>query len=899
MPISGRMATATNIANEIESGTEPQLFVLTGPTGIGLTTTLGTVGEILHSRSLPTVNLSFTERLFSLVSGPPAADAQYRGLRLPPAATLLEQAGPGGLVLLIDDADGMDLTTLQQLETLVRRLAGTRVKCVCAFHLPARTEIDTAARAAFARLRFDGLVRMATVRPLSGPEIAALVANMIQAQPEPELVAHLRRITRGRPGALVPTLSTYERTDSIRVVDRHAYLHPARCAPYLSENDEILLSVRRMGASAWSVAKAMSMLNPLDAAAVPLAAAALGIPEQAVLDNLRQLADHGFVRRLATRSAWRFRVPLIEFALRGRLGPYERRMLAQLAVTALWGGTATTSDPYYLADQLVNVGRMIGDLSVANAPSIHNLERARTELLAAADRFGAQEPARLDAWLRAALVLTPDPKHRTEILLRHALLCLLNGQHQQSLNSTERLLQDHADVLTPEMFVDGYLVHLATLVANDELSVPGKIADGTCWPWADGLQMYQVIIRAASNCMLGRWRETRRLVAAIRKTSADNASVVHRAQIFDSLAALALGEPMEFERGLATLSECRDSDLRHRAQVTTHVNALLAVGELARAERLLADENTAEDALGFTERALLAALRGQCDEALELTRKSIVTGLPHTCDPGRAAMYQAAAVILIVRGKLTRARDLLADARAKHPVSGFVLARPDAMIHWLVGDWDNAVAKMDAAIEEADRSHTVANTDLLWLERASMALNQGRRDLLAICAERAANVAVRMGTERAELHSLLLRAAADADHGLAEQALTLARRRQPLELAGTIDRLVRFGVLDPATLTEAYEVLHSLDALLHRAWIRNLMRTHGVAVPGRQATVAENERLLAVLVAEGLGNKQIAVALQASEKSVEGRLTRLFSRTGYRSRIELAAAMVNGEFDSR
>ncbi|MEV3971320.1 hypothetical protein AB0K68_24730 [Streptomyces sp. NPDC050698] len=37
--------------------------------------------------------------------------------------------------------------------------------------------------------------------------------------------------------------------------------------------------------------------------------------------------------------------------------------------------------------------------------------------------------------------------------------------------------------------------------------------------------------------------------------------------------------------------------------------------------------------------------------------------------------------------------------------------------------------------------------------------------------------------------------------------------------------------------------------------------------------MAENERLLATLVADGLGNKQIAVLLSASEKSVEGRLS--------------------------
>jgi DNA-binding NarL/FixJ family response regulator len=127
----------------------------------------------------------------------------------------------------------------------------------------------------------------------------------------------------------------------------------------------------------------------------------------------------------------------------------------------------------------------------------------------------------------------------------------------------------------------------------------------------------------------------------------------------------------------------------------------------------------------------------------------------------------------------------------------------------------------------------------------------------------------------------------------------LARERgQPPELAQVIERMVRYDAADPALLPEAYTVLGDLDALLYRAWLRNLMRDKDVAVPGRRATVAENERLLAVLTAEGLGNRQLATVLQTSEKSVEGRLSRLFSRTGYRSRVDLAAAMLSGEYES-
>ncbi|MET0187521.1 MAG: LuxR C-terminal-related transcriptional regulator, partial [Pseudonocardia sediminis] len=95
--------------------------------------------------------------------------------------------------------------------------------------------------------------------------------------------------------------------------------------------------------------------------------------------------------------------------------------------------------------------------------------------------------------------------------------------------------------------------------------------------------------------------------------------------------------------------------------------------------------------------------------------------------------------------------------------------------------------------------------------------------------------------------------------------------------------------------SEAYATFGDLDALLFRAWTRTLMTATEVPIPGRRVTVEENERLLALLVAEGLSNKQIAVTLRTSDKSVEGRLGRLFARTGHRSRIELAAAILTGD----
>ncbi|MFD0775570.1 helix-turn-helix transcriptional regulator, partial [Streptomonospora algeriensis] len=72
----------------------------------------------------------------------------------------------------------------------------------------------------------------------------------------------------------------------------------------------------------------------------------------------------------------------------------------------------------------------------------------------------------------------------------------------------------------------------------------------------------------------------------------------------------------------------------------------------------------------------------------------------------------------------------------------------------------------------------------------------------------------------------------------------------------------------------------------------------GVPAPrvrGRRGAQAVTEQRIIELIGEGLSNGQIALRLQVSEKTVENYLTRLFARTGCRSRVELAAVSLGGQ----
>jgi DNA-binding NarL/FixJ family response regulator len=188
-------------------------------------------------------------------------------------------------------------------------------------------------------------------------------------------------------------------------------------------------------------------------------------------------------------------------------------------------------------------------------------------------------------------------------------------------------------------------------------------------------------------------------------------------------------------------------------------------------------------------------------------------------------------------------------------------------------------------------------TDDLWALRVELALERGEHRMAARGVRETARIATVMQTAHTRLNHLLTVAAVEHDRPAAAEAVTLARTlEQPFELAQCLTAVVAAGCGEPALLREAYEIFGGLDALLWRCRLRALMREHDIPVPNRGATVAENERLLAVMVAEGSTNRELATVLQTSEKSVEGRLSRLFARTGYRSRVELATAILTGDY---
>jgi DNA-binding CsgD family transcriptional regulator len=126
-----------------------------------------------------------------------------------------------------------------------------------------------------------------------------------------------------------------------------------------------------------------------------------------------------------------------------------------------------------------------------------------------------------------------------------------------------------------------------------------------------------------------------------------------------------------------------------------------------------------------------------------------------------------------------------------------------------------------------------------------------------------------------------------------EQALVEHRRvPQPFELArtllvkGEVERRAKQKRAARSDLEQALDIFQTLGAPLWAQRAReDLARVGGAVPPSGELTPTEQR--IAMLVGEGMKNREVADALFISVKTVEANLSRIFHKLGVRSRTEL------------
>jgi DNA-binding CsgD family transcriptional regulator len=189
----------------------------------------------------------------------------------------------------------------------------------------------------------------------------------------------------------------------------------------------------------------------------------------------------------------------------------------------------------------------------------------------------------------------------------------------------------------------------------------------------------------------------------------------------------------------------------------------------------------------------------------------------------------------------------------------------------------------------------IDEADAFLRRHATMAREQGRT-LMQVRLERVrGSLELRRGDSRLAERTLedalarMEQLSAPYERALVELALGQVRRRAGRRRAAAAvlgDARVRLGALGARPALDRCE--RELEACGVRADVRAASLPDGVTA---------QERSVAGLVAAGMTNREVAVELIVSTKTVEHHLTRAYAKLGVRSRAELRAQVRRGQLD--
>ncbi|MDW4906235.1 helix-turn-helix transcriptional regulator, partial [Streptomyces sp. ADMS] len=290
-------------------------------------------------------------------------------------------------------------------------------------------------------------------------------------------------------------------------------------------------------------------------------------------------------------------------------------------------------------------------------------------------------------------------------------------------------------------------------------------------------------------------------------------------------------------------------------------------------------------------------LTGRWDSALSWARRIETRGRSDGAAGVGHLARALAAEIQLMRGEYGRARewlDLIPDS-VGHPL----VARVRLGVRYWSGHPDEALAQAWRDVRRARENGLLAGVDRVLLRILSITVRGNDREasretlehLEALHEEAASPMtyeAVLVG--RGMVHG-------DADSALA--AYRLVQQRVDLPLSVDCCQCLTDVGDDPLRwLAEATRSVHALDmGPPVRSVLGEAARRRNVSLPRRRTAregLSEPDVRVIAMVSDGSTNRQIAARLACSEKTVEQRLTRLFQRTGCRSRVELAAAWLDG-----
>lgn len=284
--------------------------------------------------------------------------------------------------------------------------------------------------------------------------------------------------------------------------------------------------------------------------------------------------------------------------------------------------------------------------------------------------------------------------------------------------------------------------------------------------------------------------------------------------------------------------------------------------------------------------------RGDLTGVLSAAREANLAGEPDQFVPRLARLWAAEALAL--RGQTEAAAEWVRSVPAEPPY---------AALRWWVANGPGGEPR-----DATDAAGRIAAGWRAYDGQRAYGSPIGVEQLLVRIADLGARFGVDAAGDRLRtLHgangpritseaAFLIQAITDGDPTAAAQGAGHVRARgHRLDLWQATLALGR-AVEDAGTwLLEAHATARTLGAPAARSAVAGALRQRGIPSPqarGARPAFSAVELQIIELLRGGCTNRQIAARLRLSEKTIENHLTRLFARTGLRSRVELAAASV-------
>ncbi|MFE9724180.1 LuxR C-terminal-related transcriptional regulator [Streptomyces sp. NPDC005794] len=880
-----------------------RLIVLKGPAGIGRTTMLDAVGRLLASEGVRVLPLRLGagpdsgDGTFALAALVRTVREQFEQLQEPgltEALSTVAQLRDGGG----RDGGGWTPSMLAALGSLFDTIGRQQRVAVLADDVHAVAEpalVLSAARrsgclvvatceegaerdAGIAELLTEA-DQVMTIGPLADDVAESLVRRAAGARLDEGVPAALRKALGpllGNPGTVLGTLDELRRGGRLILFRGRLCLRAPSEPVALPADHPLLRRAAALGDPAVQLLGAVAVLDGLGMDDLPLLAETFGADPVDYGRLLDLLIEAGV---LTADPAGRIscRCPALAATAAGRFGARHGIALhASIAERLLarhrWHGGA---DPGALADHIARGGAAV-------ALDDDTVDR----LLAMSAAAEQEEPDRAALWYSAALRhLPPKESEHARTLCRLLLLVVRTGRYELLREVLTRYAEHGcAEDSLGEIRLAAVLVALHTGEPPAEHAVrslldapfPGR---GPTVP-------------DRGPTAFSEWWFGRRLAPGARqpvRPAAVRAGT--RAGRTDLLSAALCGDVDACERAwLRSGGTAPSPELDRLHQVAS-------VADMADVARLVIGADYRVPVTGVLG-AYHRVVRGYADaawtQAMSAVRELELSGTEDTLAHHAARLF--AADMCAARGEFAQAAQWLAAAA---PARRLAVMRTWVRVGLAARTGDDSQAVRMALLAGPRLRQAGAQAGLCSLLSRAVRIAVLSDDHES-AAELLAEIELLPQEDRADVREslLLARGLVRRDLGDARSATDLTRERGDLPaLLESCLAVARFAEDPRPWLREAHTLATRCGASVLLERVRVVTRERGVPAPrarGRRDALAVTEQRIIELIGEGLTNRQIALRLQLSEKTVENYLTRLFARTGYRSRVELAAASLSG-----